>query len=191
MSVVNAEPYVAAVGQAREVTEKGAEIFRRGAEIVARNAGTVPAVPTIDLTEPVSVYFDLLQRSLDVNRGIATTWVELVNALSGQARDYAESFSRTLAEQGDRVADLTVEQSRKLEELADEQAERAAQAVKEQELAAKRLEREQAKAARAKARERYEGLTKAELADQLADRDLPKTGNVDELIDRLVAADGS
>ena len=35
----------------------------------------------------------------------------------------------------------------------------------------------------------YEGLTKAELSDKLAERDLPKTGTVDELIDRLVAAD--
>jgi hypothetical protein len=35
----------------------------------------------------------------------------------------------------------------------------------------------------------YEGLTKAELRDQLAERDLPKTGNVAELAERLVEAD--
>src|SRR5487761_1596791 len=49
--------------------------------------------------------------------------------------------------------------------------------------------REQAKRAHDKARERYEGLTKAELSDQLDKRDLPKTGNVDELVERLVEAD--
>jgi hypothetical protein len=49
--------------------------------------------------------------------------------------------------------------------------------------------REQAKHAHDKARERYEGLTKAELSDQLGQRDLPKTGNVDELVERLVEAD--
>jgi hypothetical protein len=43
--------------------------------------------------------------------------------------------------------------------------------------------------ARDQARERYEGLTKAELSDQLAARDLPKTGNVDELTKRLIEAD--
>ena len=43
--------------------------------------------------------------------------------------------------------------------------------------------------ARDQARQRYEGLTKAELSDQLAERDLPKTGNVDELTERLIAAD--
>jgi hypothetical protein len=40
------------------------------------------------------------------------------------------------------------------------------------------------------ARQRYEGLTKAELSDLLAQRDLPKTGNVDELVERLVESDG-
>jgi len=35
----------------------------------------------------------------------------------------------------------------------------------------------------------YEDLTKAELGDQLAERGLPKTGNVDDLIERLVNAD--
>ncbi len=49
--------------------------------------------------------------------------------------------------------------------------------------------REQAKHAHDKARERYEGQTKAELSDQLGQRDLPKTGNVDELVERLVEAD--
>ena len=43
--------------------------------------------------------------------------------------------------------------------------------------------------ARDQARQRYEGLTKAELSDQLAERNLPKTGNVDELTERLIEAD--
>jgi hypothetical protein len=33
------------------------------------------------------------------------------------------------------------------------------------------------------------GLSKAELSDLLARRDLPRTGNIDELIERLVEAD--
>jgi hypothetical protein len=55
---------------------------------------------------------------------------------------------------------------------------------------ARRAEREHARREHARARARYEGLTKAELSDLLAKRDLPKTGNVDELIERLVEADG-
>jgi hypothetical protein len=54
---------------------------------------------------------------------------------------------------------------------------------------ARKAEREQARHAHDTARERYEGLTKAELSDLLDKRDLPKTGNVDELIERLVEAD--
>ena len=49
--------------------------------------------------------------------------------------------------------------------------------------------REQGRKAHAMARERYEGLTKAELSELLAKRGLPKSGNVDELIERLVEAD--
>ena len=54
---------------------------------------------------------------------------------------------------------------------------------------ARKAEREQARQAHDQARERYEGLTKAELSDQLAERNLPKTGNVDELTQRLIEAD--
>ena len=54
---------------------------------------------------------------------------------------------------------------------------------------ARAAEREQARQAHEKAREPYEGLSKAELSDKLAERDLPKTGTVEELIERLVSAD--
>ena len=43
--------------------------------------------------------------------------------------------------------------------------------------------------ARDQAHERYEGWTKVELSDQLARRNLPKTGTVDELTERLIGAD--
>ena len=74
------------------------------------------------------------------------------------------------------------EQAAKAGHAVREQAEQAEQERARQ---ARKAEREQAR----KARERYEGQTKAELSDQLAERDLPKTGNVDELIERLAEAD--
>jgi hypothetical protein len=67
--------------------------------------------------------------------------------------------------------------------------EKAEQAEQELARQARQAEREQARRAHKRARERYEGLTKAELSDQLAKRELPKTGNVDDLIERLVEAD--
>ena len=63
------------------------------------------------------------------------------------------------------------------------------QVEKEQARLARQAERAAAKEAHAKAREPYEELTKAELSDQLAERGLPKSGTVDELIERLVSAD--
>jgi hypothetical protein len=61
--------------------------------------------------------------------------------------------------------------------------------VHEQADKAEQAAREQARHAHEMARERYEGLTKAELSDLLDQRNLPKTGNVDELVERLVEAD--
>jgi hypothetical protein len=81
------------------------------------------------------------------------------------------------------------EQAGKAGQAAREQAGQAEQAEKELAREARQAEREQARHARDKARERYEGLTKAELSDRLDQRNLPKTGNVDELVERLVEAD--
>ena len=75
-----------------------------------------------------------------------------------------------------------VQAAGRLTGVVREQAEKAEQ---ERAREARKAERQQAR----QARERYEGQTKAELSDQLAARDLPKTGNVDELIERLVEAD--
>jgi vacuolar-type H+-ATPase subunit H len=82
------------------------------------------------------------------------------------------------------------EQAGKAEQAAREQADKAEEAQKELAREARRTEREQARRAHDKARERYEGLTKAELSDLLDKRNLPKTGTVDELVERLVEADG-
>ena len=81
------------------------------------------------------------------------------------------------------------EQAGKAEQAAREQAEQGEQAEKELAREARKAEREQARHAHDKARERYESLTKAELSDLLDQRHLPKTGNVDELVERLVEAD--
>jgi hypothetical protein len=88
-------------------------------------------------------------------------------------REQAESLRHLMVEQTDKAADLTTQQTEKLEWTAREQAGKVEQAAKEQ------------------ARSRYVGLTKAELTDQLAERGLPRTGTVDELVERLVTADSN
>ena len=75
------------------------------------------------------------------------------------------------------------------ERAALDQAAKAEQAEKELARQARQADRERARQAHERARQRYEGLPKAQLSDLLAKRDLPKTGNIDELIERLVEAD--
>jgi len=193
------ETYTAVAGQARQATERSVEVWKSGAKTFTDQLDRVQ-IPAVDLTEPVTRYFDYLQKAVDLNRDLATKWAELFTTVSGSVRDQAEKVTGIVKDQTDTVADLTVRQAEKAEQTAKEQAEKAEQAKREQaeeaeeaEKAkareAKRIEREEAKKAQQEAREAYEGLTKAELADQLAERGLPKTGNVEDLIERLVSAD--
>ena len=87
------------------------------------------------------------------------------------------------------VLDDSGPQTESARDFVHEQAGQAEQAEKELAREARKAERDQAKHAHDKARERYEGLTKAELSDLLDQRDLPKAGNVDEFVERLVEAD--
>lgn len=109
-----------------------------------------------------------------MNRGIAIRWARAVGTVSGAARKEAEAAGKAVRERAEAF-----------ERTAEEQAEKAERARE-----ARRIERQEARQAHEKARARYEGMTKAELSDLLARRDLPKTENVDELIERLVEADG-
>jgi polyhydroxyalkanoate synthesis regulator phasin len=118
-------------------------------------------LPQVDLVPVVERYFELVQRTVDISHNLTLKWAEAAGTLSGVVREQAESV-----------------------------ADKAEQAGKDLAREARKVEREQARRAHDKARERYEGLTKAELSDLLDKRDLPKTGTVDELVERLVEADG-
>ena len=120
----------------------------------------LPGLPQVDLVPMVERYFEFVQRTVDISRDVTLKWAQAAGTLSGTVREQAESVGK--------------------------KAEQAGQDVARE---ARRVEREQAKRAHDQARERYEGLTKAELSDQLDKRHLPKTGNVDELVERLVEAD--
>ncbi len=129
------------------------------------------------------------EKSVDLNRDLATRWAELVTSMTGTVREQAEKVSSIVKDQTDRVANVATDQAKKAEEVAQQQAEASEQVEKEQARLARQAERAAAKEAHAKAREPYEDLTKAELSDQLAERGLPKSGTVEELIERLVSAD--
>jgi hypothetical protein len=95
-----------------------------------------------------------------------------------------------MRERAESVGEVVRERAESFERATGEQAERAEQTREELAREARRLERQRDRNAHEKARARYEGLTKAELSDLLAERNLPKTGTVNELLERLVEADG-
>jgi flagellar biosynthesis GTPase FlhF len=208
--------YSAAASQARNVVDKTADVWTEGARTVT---GRLFGLPQVDLVPAVERYFDLVQRTVDINRRLAVRWAEAAATLSGTVREKAESAGGVVREKAEAAGDIAREQAENAERAAHEQAEQAEHAEKElarqarqaereqaekaertaheqaeqaeQELArqARQAEREHARQAHARSRARYEGLPKAELSDLLAKRDLPKTGNIDELIERLVEAD--
>ena len=208
--------YSAAASQARNAVDKTADAWTEGARAVT---GRLFGLPQVDLVPAVERYFDLVQRTVEINRRLAVRWAEAVGALSGAVREKAESAGDVVREKAEAAGDIAREQAENAERAAREQAEKAEQELArqarqaereqaakaeqagraareqaeraEQELArhARQAEREQARQAHARARARYEGLTKAELSDLLAKRELPKTGNIDELVERLVEAD--
>jgi hypothetical protein len=124
----------------------------------------LPGLPQVDLVPIVERYFEFVQRTVDISRDLTLKWAEAAGTLSVAVREQAESVGGLVREEAESARDFVHEQAGK-------------------------AERELAKHAHDKARERYEGLTKAELSDQLDQRHLPKTGNVDELVERLVEAD--
>ena len=187
--MTSTETYTAAASKAREATEKSVETWKQGTGKIADQASSLSRFGKIDLVEPVERYFEYLQRSIDLNRDLATRWAELVTSMSGVAREQAEKVSHIVTDQTETIANVVTDQARKAEELAQEQAEEVENAEKEQARLARQAERAAAKEAHNKAREPYEDLTKAELADQLVERGLPKSGTLDELIERLVSAD--
>ncbi len=179
--------YSDAASQARHAADKAADVWTQGARGVTGLIPRLPQIdiprlPQIDLIPAVERYFNVVQVTVDINRYLAVKWVQAAGRLTGVARDQAESAADVVRKMPASVGHAVHEQAAQAEQAVHGQAE---QAERERARQARKAEREQAR----QARERYEGQTKAELSDQLAERELPKTGNLDELIERLVEAD--
>jgi SAP domain len=190
--------YGAVASHASQAVEKAADSWTQG---VRRLTALVPAVPEVDLVPAVERYFDFVQRAVDVNRGITLRWARAAGTLTGVAREQTQSAGRAVRERAESMGDVARERAESMGDVAREragsfeqaaagQAEQAEQIRHEVAREARNLERARARQAHQQARERYEGLTKAELSDLLAERGLPKTGTVNELVERLVKADG-
>src|SRR2546421_4411571 len=156
--------YSAAASHARNAVEKTADVWTEGARTVT---GRLFGLPQVDLVPAVERYFDLVQRTVDINRRLAVRWAEAAATLSGAVREKAESAGDVVREKAEAAGDIAREQAENAERAAREQAAKAEQAEQELARQARQAEREHARRAHARARARYEGLTKAELSDLL------------------------
>ena len=179
--------YSAAASRARNAVDKTADLWTQGAQTVT---GRLFGLPRVDLVPAVERYFNLVQRTVDINRQLAVRWAEAAGTLSGVAREKAGSAGDVMRDKAEAAGNVVREQAEQAERAAHEQASRAQRAENELARRARQAGREHARQTHKRARVRYEGMTKAELSGLLAQRKLPKTGNIDELIERLVEADG-
>lgn len=181
------EQYTATARRATSTAEGISDFWTQAVRALANPM--LPGLPQVDLVPAVERYFDFIQRTVDMSRDFTIKWVETGSMLSGVVREQAESVDGLVREQAESARDIAHDQASRAEQAVREQAEKAEKAEQELARETRKAERDQARQAHERARERYEGLTKAELSDQLDRRNLPKTGNVDDLIERLVEAD--
>ena len=143
-----------------------------------RSLPTIGNLPKVDLAEAVERQFAFIQRLVDLNHSYARQLAEVANTLTGVTRSQLESVGNVVRDEVTSGADVARTAADTAEEAARQEARDAAKA-----------ERAKRKEAADQARARYEDLSKAELSEEAAKRDLPKTGTVDELVARLVEAD--
>src|SRR4029077_14130958 len=120
--------YSAAASQARNVVDKTADVWAEGARTVT---GRLFGLPRVDLVPAVERYFDLVQRTVDINRHLAVRCAEAMGTLSGVAREKTESAGDLVREKALVAGNVVREQAEKAEQAALEQAEKAEQAEKE------------------------------------------------------------
>ena len=126
-------------------------------------------------TEAFAQASRLSQRLAEVN-------IEYVQDLVGAMRKHVTGLASVLKDDLATTTKVATDQVEKFEEAAADQADE----IQRTQRAAVRQAR---KATRDAAAERYQEMTKVELSEELGARDLPKSGNVDELRDRLTEAD--
>jgi hypothetical protein len=105
--------YSAAAGRARDAAGKTADFWTQGARTVK---DLVPGLQQVDLVPAVERYFELVQRTVDINRHLAVRCAEAVGTLSGVAREKAESAGDLVREKAEAAGNVVREQAEKAEQ---------------------------------------------------------------------------
>ena len=190
--MTSATDYAATARNTGTVVTSTLDRWKDGLNSVSEQFRTFPTIgsfPQLDVAEAVERQFALIQQVVDLNHRYARQLAEVANTLTGITRQQIESVSTVVREQVATVSDAAKKGIDTVEETVRDQADEVEQAQRQQARDAAKAERQERKEARDKARAPYENLTRAELSEEAAKRDLPKTGTVDELVERLVEAD--
>jgi hypothetical protein len=125
--------------------------------------------------------------AFDVNRAV-DSWFDFAESLLAVQREYVKNIARAATS----IQSTISEQAEHVGGAVRRQADTTIKVVREQANQAQQTARAEAKRGESDARERaansYSDMTKTQLQEQLAEQDLPKTGTVEELRERLVDA---
>ena len=166
-----------AATRARSAVERSTELWKQNAYSLSDQTRRFPNVVQIDLIPAAEQYFDFVRRTVDINRKFAIKWLETANTLSAAAAEQVESVGTLMR---DRLT--TLMESHRPKPKRPKRSRRTW------------IERSASLSVAGHAGAR-EGRRTIRVSDQgRAQRSagrggLPKTGNVDELIERLVEAD--
>ena len=185
--------------RAESVVTTALENWKNGLNAVTAPFQAVPTVgafPQFDVAEAIERQIKVIQQLIDVNAGYARQLAEATNTVTGAVRAHIEGLNTVMVQQVTSVSELTQSNVETLEESVQETADQAERIQREARERAAKVEREQrqlaqkaAREQRQQTRERYRSLNKNELSDEAAKRNLPKTGTIDELVERLVEHD--
>jgi hypothetical protein len=114
--------YSAAASHARRAVEKTADVWTEGARTVTDR---LFGLPQVDLVPAVERYFDVVQRTIDVNRRLAVRWAEAAGTVSGVVREKARSAGDFMRDKAEAAGDIAREQAAKAERTAGVQAAKA------------------------------------------------------------------
>ena len=102
-----------AASHARTAAEKTADYQTQGARTVT---DLLPGLPQVDLVPAVERYFELVQRTVDINRHLAVRWAEAVGTLSGVVREKAGPAGDLVREKAEAAGDIVREQAGQAEQ---------------------------------------------------------------------------
>jgi hypothetical protein len=153
------DQYTDTVRQTQEAWSGAVETWTNG---VQKAFGASPVVPfrTTDPVATIDQLFDFAEKALQVQREFVKNLVSATASVGQAVRHQAESAGDAVRTQAESTGRLIREHNDAVAQAATDQI-----------------------------ADKYGDKTKAELQDELARRDLPKTGNVEELRNRLVEDD--